>query len=70
MTYRYEDLRDTLFTDEGQKSFLKIRDRSKKLLEEAGAFRLNEVLRGSSGDSWHDRGHIRDAPPTSRGGHR
>lgn len=52
MAYDYAVERQKIFTDEGQRTFLKIRDRSQHLLKEAGAFRLSEVLHGVSGDSW------------------
>ena len=52
MGYRYEDLRESLFTDDGQRMFLAIRDRAKMLLREAGAFRLDNVIEKQTGDSW------------------
>jgi hypothetical protein len=48
----YAEIRDRLFTDEGQRTFLGIRDRAHKLLKEAGAFRLDHVTNGAVGDSW------------------
>lgn len=50
--YRYEDLRPRLFTDEGQRMFLKIRDRTKKLLAASGAVRMDQAINCVSGDSW------------------
>lgn len=50
--YLYEEQRPSLFTDEGQRQFLKIRDNVKLLLEKAGAFRMQEALRGCTGSSW------------------
>ena len=50
--YVYDDQKEMLFTDEGQKMFLKIRDRTNALLEKAGAVRMLEMLSGTSGDSW------------------
>lgn len=49
--YKYETERPTLFTEEGQRMFLKIRDRSKALLAEAGAFTMGNVIRGTGGGS-------------------
>lgn len=50
--YRYEDEREKLFTDDGQRLFLEIRDRTFGLLKIAGAARLEEMIKGSVGDSW------------------
>lgn len=71
--YCYENERAQLFTDRGQREFLKVRDAAQRLLEKAGAFRQTEVIReaGISGDSWFmiacvDRlvelGEIREIP--------
>lgn len=49
MSYQYETEKSKLFTDEGQRHFLKVRDNVKELLSVAGAFRVDKVL---SGDSW------------------
>lgn len=50
--YNYERQKKELFTDEGQRMFLKIRDRVHALLKKAGAFRQQEAISGSGGDSW------------------
>jgi hypothetical protein len=52
MAYDYKTQRAEIFTETGQVTFLKVRDRAHHLLKEAGAFRLSEVLRGVTGDSW------------------
>jgi len=54
MAYQYETERSALFTEEGQRAFLKVRDAAKELLEIAGAFRQIELLQlaGIGGDSW------------------
>jgi hypothetical protein len=53
MAYDYTAEKPRLFTDQGQRVFLQIRDRAHKLLEEAGAFREDRVERGvSTPDSW------------------
>jgi hypothetical protein len=49
MSYQYEIEKQKLFTDEGQRHFLKVRDNVKELLATAGAFRVDKVL---SGNSW------------------
>ena len=54
-TYRYEDEKPALLTDDGQRLLLRVRDRAKKLLEIAGAVRQSELLRASRGtDTWQD----------------
>lgn len=52
--YQYKTERPKIFTEDGQRTFLKIRDAAKRLLEKAGAFRLQELMNDShaSGDSW------------------
>lgn len=50
--YRYADLRETIFTDAGQRMFLQIRDRVHKLLKQSGCVRMQEAIAGSTGDSW------------------
>jgi hypothetical protein len=52
--YDYQTERPKLFTESGQRDFLKVRDAAKELLEIAGAFRQCEVLSRAKigGDSW------------------
>lgn len=38
--YKYKEQRNRIFTDEGQKDFLKLRDRVNKLLDISGAFMI------------------------------
>ena len=53
MGYKYEDVRPTLFTDEGQRQFLKVRDRVFHLLKLAGAVRQHEAVCGTGPcDTW------------------
>lgn len=52
MNYDYSTERNKIFTDKGQREFLKVRDRAHKLLEEAGAFMMFSALRDISGDTW------------------
>lgn len=51
--YSYETERENLFNDQGQRLFLEIRDRTFGLLKTAGAARMEEMIRGSVGNSWH-----------------
>ena len=51
--YHYETEKPSLFTEDGQVVFLKIRDRVKSLLMEAGAFRAQEAWKTcGGGDTW------------------
>ena len=52
--YDYDKLKsEFLFTDEGQRTFIQIRDRVLTLLRQAGAVRMQEALKVcGSGDSW------------------
>jgi len=51
--YKYSELRPRLFTDEGQKMFLAIRDNTHHLLKLAGAVRMQEAMKASgSGSTW------------------
>lgn len=54
MSYDYATQRPHLFTDDGQRLFLRVRDRAQKLLAEAGAARMQEIISGAgSADVWH-----------------
>ncbi len=44
MSYKYEDEKKELFTDDGQRLFLGIRDHVHKLLGQAGAVRMAEAI--------------------------
>lgn len=51
--YVYEHEKADLFTDEGQKVFLRVRDRAHYLLREAGAFRVDALMKvGGFGSSF------------------
>lgn len=52
MTYDYTTERPAVFTESGQVLFLKIRDNTKRLIKEAGAARLQEIIAECAGDSW------------------
>jgi hypothetical protein len=49
--YSYETEKSELFTEGGQVLFLRIRDRVQKLLKEAGAVRMQEIMNGAGGGS-------------------
>jgi len=48
--YDYEKEKPKIFTDEGQRDFIKVRDEALRLLEIAGAFEMFKVLKGITGD--------------------
>ncbi len=51
--YQYKDLKGRLFSDEGQRMFLKVRDFVKDALKRSGAVRMQEAIGAAgSGDSW------------------
>jgi hypothetical protein len=54
MMYHYEDLKPKLFTDDGRRMFLKMRDAAFRLIALAGAARLQEIMIAGelSGDTW------------------
>lgn len=54
MSYRYEDQKAWLFTDEGQRVFIQARDRALELLKLAGAFQcMAPFRRVTGGDVWN-----------------
>lgn len=51
--YRYQDHRQWVFTDEGQRALLKLRDWTKDTLRRTGAFTLASAIDAAGfGDSW------------------
>ena len=53
MSYDYATEKSKLFTDEGQRTFLKVRDKAKKLLEDAGAVKSSHLMCVSgANDAW------------------
>lgn len=53
MSYSYQALRPSLFTEENQRAFLKVRDHVRHLLKTAGAFTMGKAIpSGVAGDSW------------------
>jgi len=51
MSYDYRRHRPALFTDDGQRRFLTVRDQAEKCVKFSGAVRAQELLIGG-GDSW------------------
>ena len=69
--YKYEDEKPGIFTEEGQRKFLRVRDKVNKLLDTAGACVMWRVSHGLGGFEWEimacvDRmvelGEIREIP--------
>ena len=50
--YNYEKEKPFLFTDEGQRMFLKVRDKTQSLMKLAGCARSQEMISGNTGSSW------------------
>jgi len=50
--YDYPTEKKAIFTEDGQKMFLAIRDNVQSLLAKAGAVRMQEAISGQSGSSW------------------
>ena len=72
MPYDYQEQKSAIFSEAGQRMFLRIRDHTKELLAKAGAARCQEIMAGAGGgDLWNmlaciDRlvelGEIREIP--------
>lgn len=50
--YQYSKERDKLFTDDGQRNFLRVRDKVQGLLKTAGAFRAEVVIQMGGMDNF------------------
>ena len=51
--YQYEQEKPELFTDEGQRMFIAIRDHVKHTLRQAGAIRMQEAMSAAKGgNTW------------------
>tara|TARA_R110000744_G_scaffold368381_1_gene478245 strand:+ start:53 stop:313 length:261 start_codon:yes stop_codon:yes gene_type:complete len=51
--YDYESNKAHMFTEDGQKMFLSIRDRTNRLIDVAGAVSMGMAISGETGISWH-----------------
>jgi len=56
--YVYEEQKPKLFTDEGQRQFIKVRDHVHQLLKSAGAVRMQEAIRPITGDCWTSMAYV------------
>ena len=52
MGYDYETEKAGLFTDDGQRMFLSVRDRTQKLLDASGAVTAEKMIAEELGGSW------------------
>jgi hypothetical protein len=52
MMYNYENERQAIFTDGGQKAFLRIRDNVLRMLNRSGAVMMGNAISGESGSVW------------------
>lgn len=52
MSYNYLDQHKVVFTEEGQRLFLKIRDRAKELIDIAGCAMRGNIISECTGDIW------------------
>jgi len=50
--YNYQTERSKIFTEEGQRIFLAVRDRANELIVQAGAVSMQHATTVGSGDSW------------------
>lgn len=50
--YKYEDNKSFVFSEEGQKVFLSIRDKKDRLMESSGAAKMENLISGNTGNGW------------------
>ena len=56
--YDYQTERPEIFTEAGQRDFLKVRDNVQRLLDIAGAVRMSEAIQEISGFTWFQLGCV------------
>lgn len=56
--YNYEEQKRAIFTDKGQRRFLKIRDHVDDVLDDAGAITMAKAMVPLSGDTWEIMAHV------------
>lgn len=56
--YNYEKEKHAIFTEEGQRNFLKVRDQADELLKSAGAFQMLSPTKGITGDVWTTMAYV------------
>ena len=50
--YEYAKERETIFTEQGHRLFLEIRDKIQDLLAKSGSVKMGNAIAGCTGDSW------------------
>ena len=50
--YNYQTEKSKIFTEDGQETFLKVRDKVQQLLKQSGAVMMKNAISGVTGDSW------------------
>lgn len=50
--YDYQTQKSVIFTEDGSRKFLKVRDNVNRLLGQSGAVRMLEAISGVGGNSW------------------
>lgn len=50
--YVYQTEKPAIFTEEGQETFLEIRDKVQRMLKQNGVVMLENIIHGISGDTW------------------
>jgi hypothetical protein len=50
--YNYQTEKPKIFTEDGQETFLKIRDKVHHLLKQSGAVMMQNAISGVTGDVW------------------
>lgn len=53
MSYNYQTQRAVIFTEEGQRAFLTIRDKAQELLALSGAVMSSKLIMCCVGDAWN-----------------
>ena len=62
MSYDYQKERPGLFTDEGQRMLLSVRDRTQRMLAASGAARLQEMIKGETAEAFYSTAQRELAP--------
>lgn len=52
--YKYQELRETIFTEKGQERFLAIRDHVNMVIKTSGAITMGAAMNVVVGDSWEN----------------
>ena len=50
--YNYQTEKSKIFTEDGQETFLKIRDKVQQLIKQSGAVMMQNAISGVTGNSW------------------